>query len=114
MPDAFVPSVEVRRVSAAEPSHRVTEPNWRRGNEEMHVVAHQAVGEHLPLSATAERREHRHEDLTVGNIVEDELAVVPPCGHVVEAAWRMPPRASWHVPMRSPTLASRPLLPVRR
>jgi len=102
MANAVVAGVEALRVDPREPVHSLREPRQPRLDDQVNVVAHQAVGVQAPAEAANRLVEELHERRTVDVVPEDQPSLDAAAGDVVDASlWQDVARATWHRRHRS-------------
>ena len=96
MSGEFVAAVEAVCIGAQEPAHAIDQIGFGRFNDEVKMVAHEAIGMHLPAGLQAGFSECLEEILAV-NIVEiDVFAPIAAAQHVVNGTGILDPDLTWH------------------
>ena len=86
MPKLLVPVIEPDGIGALQPGHPGDQVCVGGFQHQMIVVAHQAIGMHLPAGLLARLGEGFYKIVTVHVIEEDVLAPVTPAHHMVHGA----------------------------
>ena len=94
--DPRVASVEALCVDAVQLSHPEREVGERRLEEQVVVVAHQAVGQAAPAEALHDLDQQFEERLSVDLVVVDRRARVPARGYVIDPAGNLQPKRPCH------------------
>jgi hypothetical protein len=104
--DVVLPSVafvEGAGVGAVQIPHSVGEVRQWSLDEQVVVVAHQAVGQALPRELGGRPRQQPLEDAVIGRVAEDPIAVVAACRDVMYSARELAAWRACHGPMRPAT-----------
>src|ERR671918_2168162 len=84
MPDPTVAAIEVLRVYAVELTHPLGKIRLGRLDQQMIVVAHQAIGMTAPIKASDHLSQHTKKHRPVGIIQSDVLPGVASGGHMIK------------------------------
>jgi len=106
MPVSSVPTVEGLRVHAVQVAHAAGEVRLRGADEQVVVVAHQAVGEAAPGEALERFFEDLQEALPVRRVAVHRSALVASGGEVVDAVCDLESQRSCHLGERSARASS--------
>jgi hypothetical protein len=71
-------------VHTQQPFHAVHQVGLRRFEDQVEVIAHQAVGVNLPFGFAASFRQGREEELAVGIVQDDVVSLIAPAHHMVD------------------------------
>jgi hypothetical protein len=94
--DASVPVVERAGIAAVQVAHPLVEVGFRRLDDEMEVIAHQAVHVQLPLVTLCDTAEEADEEATVLVVDDDRCVIVAACDDVVDGTWFEMPQWTAH------------------
>src|ERR1039457_6989774 len=84
VPKFLVPPIEAAGVGAQQPLHPGHQVGLGRFDNQVKVVAHEAIRVHLPTGLLARLRERLQQPLPVLVILEDGLPPVAPIHHVID------------------------------
>ena len=96
MPVERVASIEGLRVTAEQPLHPFGQVLLRRDDQQVEVVAHQAIRMAVPPVAIDGRRDSSEKPLAIDVVEEDRLASVAACRDVKDAVRRPETERSRH------------------
>lgn len=86
MPAKLVPNIKALRVNPGKPFHSGYQIGLRGFNDQMKMVAHQAVRMHLPFSLCTSFSERAKKPLPVLVILKNVLALVAAIEHMINCA----------------------------
>jgi len=81
-----VPMVEPNGIGALQPSHPAHQVGVGRFQHQMLVVAHQAIGMHLPTRLLARFSQRLDEIVPVHIVEKNVLAAISPAHHMIHRA----------------------------
>ena len=97
MTRALVPPVEMLGIPLVQAMHP-SGKGWKSGlQQEMVVVAHQAIGVEEPRLIGDDRGEDVQEKTAIGGVSIDRCSFMAPAGDVVERAWELQAKRSRHM-----------------
>lgn len=96
MPGASVAAIAVLREHAIELAHALRQIAIGRFDQQMVVIAHQAVGMHHPVERQHDLAQHLQKARAVNIILVDRLTSVATRGHVVQRPFKLNADRSSH------------------
>ncbi len=93
----LMPEVEALGVNPQQPLHPDHQVGLGRFDDQMKMIAHEAIGVNLPLSLVAGFGQGGQEYPAVLRIAEDFLPAIPPVHHMVDRSGKFMAHLAWHI-----------------
>lgn len=96
MPAQGMPPIKAHCVGAEEPLHSAHQVGPRGFDDEMKMVAHQAVGVHLPIGLGAGIRERGQEVIAIGRVEINVFPPIAPTKQMIKGPLVLEAELAWH------------------